>query len=78
MAGYGHTAAYHRSPTSKAFIAAKIARLAALDFMRVPPDEWTPEQRRAFVEWLPDPLDLAEEVIADARFPHTLRRLGIV
>lgn len=59
---------YHRSPTCKAFVAEKIDRLSRLDFLRVPPEQWTDEQRRRYLEWLPSPDELAAEMLADRRF----------
>lgn len=70
--------AYHRSDRAKEYVADKIAALAALSFMRTPPSGWTGTQRAAFDAWYPGGLAVAEEMIADARFPDTLRRLGIV
>lgn len=78
MAGYGNGACYHRSARSKEFIAAKIAALVELDFIRTPADNWRAEQRAHFEEWYPGDLDVATEMVADARLPNTLRRLGIL
>lgn len=61
-------AVYHRSPACKRFVAAKIDRLSKLDFLRVPPEEWTDEQRRRYQQWLPSPDELAAEMLADRRF----------
>lgn len=74
----GEQCRYHRSATAKQFVAAKVDRLSALDFMRVPPEEWTDEQRTAFDRWYPGDLDVAAEMLADSRFPAVLDRLGIV
>lgn len=59
---------YHRSPACKRFVAAKIERLSRLDFLRVPPGQWTDEQRGRYNQWLPSADDLAEEMLADRRF----------
>lgn len=59
---------YHRSPACKRFVTAKIDRLSKLDFLRVPPEEWTDEQRRRYNTWLPSPDELAAEMLADRRF----------
>lgn len=59
---------YHRSPTCKRFVAAKIDRLSRLDFLRTPPEEWTDDQRRRYERWLPSADDLAAEMLADRRF----------
>lgn len=61
-------AVYHRSPACKQFVAEKINRLSRLDFLRVPPEEWTDEQRRRYEQWLPSADDIAAEMLADRRF----------
>lgn len=69
---------YHRSATCKRFVAAKIRRLSALTFMRTPPEQWTATQRAAFLSWYPGDLIVAQEMLADPRFPAVLDRLEIV
>jgi len=65
------TRRYHRSQNCKRFVAAKVARLGALSFMRTPPSEWTDDQRAQFEAWYPGDYQVAVEVLADARFPQT-------
>lgn len=74
----GEQCRYHRSQTAKDYVAAKVDRLSALDFMRVPPEDWTDEQRAAFERWYPGDLDVAAEMVADVRFAAVLIRLGLV
>lgn len=69
--------AYHRSPRCKEFVAAKVARLSGLDFLRVPPGEWTPAQRARYEAWYPGDLAVAEECLADPRFPAVFDCIGI-
>ena len=69
---------YHRSERCKRFVTAKIRRLSALTFMRTPPEQWAATQRAAFLSWYPGDLIVAQEMLADPRFPAVLDRLGIV
>lgn len=70
--------AYHSSEHCKRFVAEKVRRLCGLSFMRVPPGQWTATQRAQFDAWYPGDVVVAEEMLADSRFPAVLDRLGIV
>lgn len=63
---------YHQSAQCKRYVAAKVARLAAIDFLHAPPHQWTPEQRAAYEAWYPGDTAVAAEMIADPRFPRHL------
>lgn len=62
---------HHRSECCKRYVAAKVRSLAALSFMRTPPQDWTDGQRAAYEAWYPGDLAVAAEVLADPRFPLT-------